>query len=308
MKTQFTFHSADHYHRATPYLTALMVLQDEEEKTKWRMVEGVTLVSAEKEPETPTSQAASPSSGSAEVDPLAGLFPAPATEATGGSTVTDTDPLLAIAASSSTNAVMETTGAAPSPDPLAAMAAASAATTEPATASSSSSTVNPLDALVASAPAQQDFVVFTVTGEKRAGYANASDAAKVFAHDIGEITTSADIENLWRANQPLYERLDRGGKMSMSKAHSKRKEELAAILSALMGSTPAEPETGDPGMTQQEFFDAFTKLASLTGAQAVVHITKVFSEFGVTTFGDIPPAHWRKALDMIQQVVDNKGK
>ena len=250
-------------------------------------------------------------------DPLA-LLAAAESGSSGTATTTgaSSDPLALLAAASSapaSPASATTQGGASPSDPLAALAAAASTQTPAAPTGSpapaSAEPVNPLAGLVAPPTVPEEFIVFGATGEKRAGYAHAADAVKVFVHDLNEVASTLDVVTLlWQHNQPLYDRQDRGGKMSMSRAYNKRKEEFAALMAAMVGSAPPEPETGEPGMTQDEFFAKFTAIASKTGPQAVVHVTKIFEGFGGTKFTDIPSEHWRKALEMIQQVVDNKGK
>ncbi len=130
----------------------------------------------------------------------------------------------------------------------------------------------------------------------------------MFQHDLAAADTPDLVELLWKHNQPLYERLDRGSKASMSRAYSRRKEELATVLSALAGVAPPDPETGEE-MTQEQFFNEFSKLAAKAGPQAVAAISQVFQELGgVKSYKDLPSTSYRKAIEMLQQVIDNKGK
>ena len=327
MKFEFDVRTAEAFHKAVPHLMELVKIQEEEgaayltEVLPYRTAEADGIVKVDITPTVgPGGQVSFPGVGSLVTDLLAPLT-------TGSPKEPNLDPLAVLAgASVGAGATATTPGASlapPSselgvaltavPDPLASLAASAATGSQasnsaPPAPETAPAALNPLDGLVMPGAVAHDFVVFTATGERRAGFSDPAAAVKVFVHDLGLVFDQAGLDALWNANQPLYERVERGPKSSMSRGYTKRQEELQSVLTAMMGTTTPTPENPDsPVMTQDEFFQAFSKLAAKTGAQATVNITKVFSQFGATNFEGIPPSQWAKALEMIQQVVDNKG-
>lgn len=284
MNIDFRFRTAAAYSKASPHLLALAEIEEEEDKALWAAKKPVTEVHAaadavvqEQVVDAATREILTQTTAPLELLGITNDAPAPEVAS---------DPL---------SSLLPTAAPADAP-------AASSTASEPAPASTPAG--DPLASLLpTAAPVATEFVVFNADGTRRAGYAHQADALKVYQHDLEQTTDSAELEALVKANGPLWAQMDRSGKASMTKAYNTRKDHLAAVAAALAGEAPAGTE--HPAMTNDEFFVKFAALAAKTGPQAV---TEIYTQIGCTSYKDMAAEHYHRALDLLQQVIDNKGK
>lgn len=152
-----------------------------------------------------------------------------------------------------------------------------------------------------------DFEVFDANGEMKAGYSHAEDAVTVLTGLIGDITAAADLERIAAANKALYERLETGQKSRVTRTVNKRREELATIDAALMGSAPATAERA--ALNAEQFIERFRTLVAKTGVQVLNEVWQHILPAGAAqNVHSVPAEKYWAALDILQGVLDSKGK
>ncbi|WP_207479523.1 hypothetical protein [Arenibaculum pallidiluteum] len=137
-------------------------------------------------------------------------------------------------------------------------------------------------------PGAEDFVVFNPDGSRRAGYRYATDAAQVMIHDLGKLTTVADVDAFLEANAATRAQFDQDLLQTVLAEAGRQRDRLAPKadpVDELLGGTAQAQRTYTPE-------EVLTALQAFAKSKGPIALADLLGKFGAKRFAELKVEHY----------------